>query len=274
MRLLATISSFVLAATMLAGQEKPAEAKPTAERETMEAAIIPVKTLTGDSFDRLVNMLRVFNVKYSADNKLRTILVYAPPDLVAQIRRVVEQLDRPGSEAAVGRNIEMTMTFLWCSTKAPAAEAALPKDLEPVARQLRAATPYKAIQVWETLPLHLQEGAVTEQSIRLPAVLSDVPSAVPTAQLAIRPESVIKKETGRYVRFDRLRIGFRIPYSTNPKREALNASPLIAQQFQFMDLGLNTAGDFKEGQKSVVGKIAGVDEESAVFVVIALQVLD
>jgi hypothetical protein len=263
MSLLAIISSSILAAAMLAGQEKPAEPKKEAEQGSMEAAIIPVKTLTGDSFDRLVNMLRVFNVKYSADNKLRTILVYAPKDVVAQIRRVVEQLDRPGSEAAVGRNIEMTMTFLRCSIKPSGSDAPIPTDLEPVVRQLRAATPYKEVKVWETLPLHLQEGKETNQSIRLPTVLPDIP-AVPTANIKISPESVIKKDAGRYVRFDRLSIGFRIPYATS-------RNPI---QFQFMELGLNTAGDFKEGQKSVLGKIAGVDEESAVFVVIALQVLD
>ena len=39
-----------------------------------------------------------------------------------------------------------------------------------------------------------------------------------------------------------------------------------------MDVGLNTSGDFKEGQKTVLGKI-GLDD-SAVFVVVALKLLD
>ena len=41
-----------------------------------------------------------------------------------------------------------------------------------------------------------------------------------------------------------------------------------------MDVGLNTAGDFMEGQKTVLGKVSGIDDESAVFVVISLKVLD
>ena len=77
-----------------------------------EAVIIPVKTLTGDSFDRLVRLLSVFHADYSADKNLRTIIVYAPKDVVEQMRKVVNELDRPGSEAAIGRNIDMTMTFL------------------------------------------------------------------------------------------------------------------------------------------------------------------
>ena len=40
------------------------------------------------------------------------------------------------------------------------------------------------------------------------------------------------------------------------------------------DVGLNTAGDLKEGQKTVLGKVSGVDDESAVFVVVSLQVLE
>ena len=94
---------------LLQAQDKPAEVKP---QEPREAVIIPVKTLTGDSFDRLVRLLGVFNAQYSADKNLRTILVYAPKDVVEQMRRVVAELDRPGSEAAIGRNIDMTMTFL------------------------------------------------------------------------------------------------------------------------------------------------------------------
>src|SRR4051812_27404014 len=111
MRILMTI---LLAAGFLQAQDKPAE---TVKPEPREAAIIPVKTLTGDSFDRLVRLLGVFNAQaqYSGDKNLRTIVVYAPKDVVEQMRKVVAELDRPGSEAAIGRNIEMTMTFLKCS---------------------------------------------------------------------------------------------------------------------------------------------------------------
>src|SRR5580765_4303499 len=99
---------------LLQAQDKPAEVKPL----PFEAVIIPVKTLTGDSFDRLVRLLGVFGARMNADKNLRTILVYAPNDVVEQMRKVVAELDRPGSEAAMARNIEMTMSFLRCSTKA------------------------------------------------------------------------------------------------------------------------------------------------------------
>jgi hypothetical protein len=40
-----------------------------------------------------------------------------------------------------------------------------------------------------------------------------------------------------------------------------------------MDLGLNTAGDFMEGQKTVLGRVSG-DDENSIFFVISLKVLD
>src|SRR5436190_8574751 len=103
MRLSNILLAVVLASNLLLGQDKPAEVK----QENFEAVIIPVKTLSGDSFNRLAKMLGVFNARYTYDDKLRTIIVYAPKDVVAQMRQVVDQLDRPGSDAAIGRNIEM-----------------------------------------------------------------------------------------------------------------------------------------------------------------------
>ena len=205
MHLPIVITIILFAASLLPAQEKP---------EPMEAVIIPVKTLSGDSFNRLAKLLSVFGAKFSADDKLRTIVVYASKDVVTQMRRVVEQLDQPGSEAAIGRNVEMTLTFLRCFMTTQADALPLPADLEPVEKQLRAATQYKNIQLWEMVPLHIQEGKETQHSFRLPGLLPGLPSAIATAQLRIRPEAVIRKDSGRYVRFDWMNINFKIPYAT------------------------------------------------------------
>ncbi len=247
-----TLMAILLAAGLLQAQDKPAETKP----EPPEAVIIPVKTLTGDSFDRLVKLLGVFGAHMSADSQLRTIVVYAPKDVIEQVRKVVNDLDRPGSEAAIGRNIEMTMTFLKCSTRLiQPPPAALPPDLEAVAKQLRAATQYKNIELLDVIPLHLQEGKDTEQSLRLPGSTSGI------ANVRIRPEAVGRRDQGRYVRFNTIRLNFRVPVGSGPN-------------FQFMDSVLNTSGDFMEGQKTVLGKVSSTEEDSAIFVVITLKVLD
>ncbi|HSP67481.1 MAG TPA: hypothetical protein VLN48_07125, partial [Bryobacteraceae bacterium] len=199
--------AILLAAGLLQAQDKPAE---VVKQEPREAVIIPVKTLTGDSFNRLVRLLGVFQAQMNADEKLRTIVVYAPKDIVEQMRKVVNELDRPGSEAAIGRNIEMTMTFLKCSVKAAGGSAAaLPADLEAVAKQLRAATQYKNIEVWDVVPLRLQEGKDTQQTLRLPG--SGPGEANSTANIQIHPESVTRKDQGRSVRFSQVQIRFQFP---------------------------------------------------------------
>jgi hypothetical protein len=266
MRLMPMIASFFVAAGLiLAADEKE---KVPEKTEGYEATIIPVKTLSGDSFNRLVRLLSVFGARYSFDDRLRTIVVYAPKDVVAQMRRVVEHLDQPGSEAAIGRNIELTLSFLRCYTNAPESTVALPADLEHVAKQIRAATQYKIVQLWDVVPIHLQEGKDTDHSFSLPKFRA-VPNVVPTAYIRMLPEAVTRKADGRYVRFSNLNISFKIPFATG-------AAPLqgAGQPYQMMDVGLKTAGDFKEGQKAVLGKISGIDDESAIFVVIALKIQD
>ncbi len=266
------LTMILLGAICVMGQETTGENKPDAKTGTEKAVIIPVKTLSGDSFNRLAKMLSVFNVRYVADDQLRTIVVYAKPEVVEQMRRVVEELDRPGSEAAIGRNIEMTMAFLRCSMKPQSESLSMPADLEAAARQLRAATQYKYIELWDIVPLRLQEGKVAEQNLRFPTSLPDAPSAITTANIRILPEAVTRKDSSRFVRFDYLKIGFRVPHATTSKTSGPN--PLVSTQFQYIDVRLDTSGDFKEGQKTILGKLSGVEDDSAIFVVISLKVLD
>jgi len=260
------LSILLIAAGLAFAQDKPAEPKPesraeTVKREPFEAEIIPVKTLTGDSFDRLMNLLSVFNAQVKGSATLRTIVVYAPKDVVAQMRRVVEQLDQPGSEAAIGRNIDMTLTLLRCSTKPPAADApALPLDMESVGKQLRNATQYKDIQLWDVLPLRVQEGKDTKESLRLPGANSGLPALT---DITIHPEAVYSKDKARYVRFSQVNMDFRIPYMTTN-----NSST------SFFAAALRTSGDFMEGQKTVVGKVSGTGDDDAIFAVIAFRILD
>jgi hypothetical protein len=88
-----------------------------------------------------------------------------------------------------------------------------------------------------------------------------------TAQLFLTPEAVSRKDSSRYVRFGQIRIGLRLPEALrNPKASEI--------QWGFTGVNLGTAGDFKEGQKSVLGKVSGTGDQSAIFVVISLRVLD
>ena len=76
MRLLTILTNIVLGSHALLAQEKPEEPK-DAKEVHQEAVIIPVKTLSGDPFNRLAKNAQRLQCRYVADDKLRTILVYA-----------------------------------------------------------------------------------------------------------------------------------------------------------------------------------------------------
>lgn len=266
MRLKTILIVAAMAATTLLGQNAADTKQPG--REGYEAKVIHVKTLTGDSFSRLRNMLNVFNVGITGDENLRTIIVYGPKDVVAQVEKVVAELDTPGSEAAIGRNIEMTLTLLRCSQKPSGNDAKLPEDMESVAKQLRAATQYKDIQLWDTIPLRLQEGKETTETMQLPGLTDPVTHERTLVSLRFNPEAATRKGDKWSVRFRRASMEFNMPMLTGTFKDG------SAPQYTYQRLGLDTTGDFLEGQKTVLGKISGADNDTTIFAVISLKVLE
>ncbi|MDE3194933.1 MAG: hypothetical protein KGN84_01210 [Acidobacteriota bacterium] len=250
--------TLLFAAGLLFAQEKAPE--PAAPAGPREAAIIQVKTLTGDSFDRLIRILSVFGVPYKGDSQLRTIVVYAPKDVVDQMRHVVEQLDQPGSEAAIGRNIDMTLTLLHCGGTARQSEDAVPSDTEAVLKQIRATTTCKDPRLWDTIPVRLQEGKRSSFETRLPGPAGNNQRAI--VNIAMQPDAVYRKDQARYIRFAGVTIELKVPITTG------------SNSWSWQNLSINTAGDFREGQKTVLGKVSGTGDDDSVFAVIALKVLD
>jgi hypothetical protein len=236
--------------------DKTADAAPAAPGQSNEAAIIPVKNLVGDSFNRLLNLLGVFNARYRGDADLGTIVVYGPHDVVAQMKQVIAELDKPGSVANLGHNIEMTLTFLRCSAPAAPGSESLPSDMQSVVKQLRATVSCPTAQVWDTVPMRLQEGKDALGNLDLPRPNPNMKKS--SVVIRMRPDAVFRREQARYVRFSRVDVTFR---STEPDG-------------RISDFSVNTAGDFMEGQKTVLGKVSGLNGEESIYSVIALKVLD
>lgn len=253
-----------IAAGLAFAQDKPAEQEKPAPQNAAPsvAEIIQVKTLTGDSFDRLLKLLSVFkDAHVQGDSQLRTIVVYAPKDVVDQMRHIVEQLDRPGSEAAIGTNIDMTLTLLRCTATPAAAPAPLPPSMESVARQLKTATSCKDVELWDAVPLRLQEGKDTHEDLVMPG--APHPGQFTSGQIDIHPEAVYRKDQARYVRFSKVDLSFRVPISNG-----------VGNQFSYQFVSLKTSGEFVEGQKTVVGKVSSAVEAESIFAVIELKVLN
>ncbi len=253
-----------LAILLAAGAMGYAAQEKTAPNEAnFESAVIPVKSLTGDSFKRLVSMLEVFrnSARVSADDRLRIVVVYGPGPTIAQMRKVVAELDKPGSEASVGRNIELEMTFLRCGGGEGQVRGPMTPAMEAVAKQLRAASLCKDVQVWDTMPMQLQEGKQASADTTLPVITPNEQAARPMVQTVVQVESVISKPSGRFVRFDKFNVQLRIPYTAKN----------FPSSVQYFSTGLVTSGEFKEGQKTVLGKISGSEPDGPVFVVVSFK---
>ena len=94
-----TMLTIALAAASLLRAQEKAPAGPPPE---MVSAVIPVKTLSGDAFERLCKLLDAFKVSFRADDRLRKILVYGPKGVVEQMKRVVQELDRSHGRRELG----------------------------------------------------------------------------------------------------------------------------------------------------------------------------
>jgi len=156
----------------------------------------------------------------------------------------------------LGHNIEMTLTFLRCSPSAASGSEALPSDMQSVVKQLRASVSCPSAQVWDTVPMRIQEGKDASGNLQLP--LTDQNGKRTSVAIRIRPDAVFRREQSRYVRFSRVDLTFKITDSRN----------------FVTDFSVNTAGDLMEGQKTVLGKVSGPTDNESIYSVVTLKVLD
>lgn len=244
-----------------------------------EASVIPVKSLSGDSFIALNNLLNTVFKDYriSGNQRLSVILVYAPQTVVEQVRRVVEQLDDPKSSVSLARNVDATLTLLRCSTAARAAATPLPGDLETTAKQIRAMTQYRSVELWDTVPLRLTERNRTEATVVLPRGAGQQPIR---GSLSVTMEAVRQKPAGRYITLSQVSGTFQESGGDKNPSQSITTASQVSAMFQESSpdkipaQSIVTAGDFLEGQKTVIGKMPGADDGEAIFIVVQLKVLD
>ena len=215
-----------------------------AQQTEMKNQIIEVKNVKAEQL-RSMAMPIFFNggsIGHTSDN--RYLIVQGSSDKIASVEALVRQFDVPP------RDIELTFHIIAASTQ-PNAEK-LPADLDPVLKQLRSAFVYQGYKLLETAFMRVREGDGGEVSGSLPG------NAIYQIRcLAAR----VSTGTPNVIRLDNLRIGGRFPVTTNAKGE-----------ISYVDTGINTSVDMKEGQKIVVGK--STVNDSAAFLVVSARVLE
>jgi len=194
---------------------------------------LPAKYVSPQS---LGNLLGPFgNMRISPVEQLKAITVRANPAMLAEVEKLVQRFDVPPPPV---QNIDITI-YLMSALGQPAA-GAVPPELEGVVKQLKSTFSYKGFQLIDTQVIRVRAGQGGEASGVVEGQSVDGNKAI--NQVKFRSASVSTDEKGRAIRIDGLKVGIKIPVVSG----GAGAGP---KQYQYLDTGINTDVDVREGQK-------------------------
>ncbi len=204
-------------------------------------------------------VLAAFGVPITADRNLKVLAVRGTPDLLDAIGEAIKRLDVPPS---IPHNIEMTVYMMMAAMK-DTSGIDVPKELDPVIKQMRLLFPYKEYRLVETALIRVRDGNGGSVSGMMPK-LSDSPAST-TYSLRVGSAGVGSETKDRAIRINNLRLDLKVPV----RRRAGDNN-----DYFMSDAAISTDVDIREGQKVVVGK-AGLDgSEGALILVLTAKVLD
>jgi hypothetical protein len=243
-----SIVLLLLAIPLAAQEEKKAEA-PKAEppvRPKVEKLFILKYADPG----RLANLLQIFGCCVTQSDSLHALAVTNFADTMPAIEDAIKRLDVPAAEP---QNIELTAYYVTGGNTEDTPNETLPKDLEPVVTQLKTTFPFKSYHLMDVLTLRCRAGQGGDTS----GVTAGPTARLPTStQLKVTSVGV----NGGVVRIDKLHAAVHLPVGE-------------PGSYQYMDLGVNSDVDIKEGQKVVVGRL-GINRDQALFVVLTARVVN
>jgi hypothetical protein len=199
--------------------------------------------------------------RVESDQMLKAVTITTRDNTVlSEVEQIIKRFDVPPPPVL---NVEVTI-YLMSALGTPSSSA-VPPELEPVVKQLKNTFSYKGYQLIDTEVMRVRAGREGEVS----GVVNGAPSvdgARTISQVKFRSASVSIDEKGRAIRIDGLKVGLRIPVP--------GSSPNIGQGFQYIDTGLNTDVDIREGQKVVVGKANMDGSDRASIVILTAKVVE
>jgi hypothetical protein len=222
------------------------------------------------------SVTRVFQLKYADPRSLSVLLsqyglVKSDQTLKAvtittrdntallEVEQIIKRFDVPPPPPPPVQNIDVTI-YLMSALGTPSS-GAVPPELEPVVKQLKNTFSYKGYQLIDTEVMRVRAGQGGEVS----GVVNGAPAVEGNktiSQVKFRSASVSTDEKGRAIRIDGLKVGLRIPVISGQK------------QFQYIDTGINTDVDIREGQKVVVGKANMDGSDRASIVILTAKVVE
>ncbi len=246
------IAVLLFALSLCAAAEEPAK---------QLARLVPLNHVTRDAAERLLAVFVGTPVKISVVNG--TVALSGPPDAVALVEEFIKKFDVP---PPAQKNIDVT-AYMLLGNQEETGDAASTPELAGVVKQLRSVFGFKSYRLLETMVVRSREGRGGEASgLMNPAQATADPSLKPLYQFKFNQSTLSTDDKGRSIHLDHVRFGGRIPIATSTKGGE--------SQYQYLDTGINTDVDLREGQKVVVGKASIGTANTSLFLVLTAKVVD
>ena len=206
--------------------------------------------------NQLANLLRAFG-SATVSVPLQSVTIQTPDaKAMSEVTQLIQRYDVPPPPVP---NIDVTIYLMSAlSTPTP---TAVPQELESVVRQLKSMLSYKGYQLIDTEVIRVRAGQGGEASA---VVDNKGPSGAKTiSQMKFRSATISTDEKGRAIRIDGLKVGIKLPVLTGK-----------GEEYQYIDTGISTDVDIREGQKVVVGKVNMDGADRASIVVLTAKVVE
>lgn len=220
------------------------------------------------SVSQIVDLLAFYPARIRGQADLRAIAVGTESEATMQaIEEAIKHYDVPRAGGASARNIELTVYLMLAGNEVKVGDA-VPLELEPVVKQLKTVFGYKDFQLLDTMLLRNREGLRGEAGGVINIDVPNPGTAVPVTRYDVdyQNATVTAGDKGNLIRIDNFRLNAKFPYAVSTQTNMT--------QFQFIDVGLRTNLDVREGQKVVVGKSKVDNLGRALIVVLTAKAVD
>lgn len=201
----------------------------------------------------LANVIMIFGGRVQPEPDLGVIGWTGPASMLPAVEAAIANLDvAPVPEP----NVELTVYFLMAAREG-GGTSGVPAALDGVAVQLKEVFGYDSVQLIETTAIRVRPGSGGKLNGFLPQRRGD--SIEARYEFYFRELKVTEDENGRSIRLDELRATIQTPRVVVENGEPTN---------RWVETGIRTDVDLREGQKAVVGKTTTEGGAEAIFVVV------
>lgn len=256
--LVAVLTIVALAATSAVAQETTTGLVPPTPTDDHDFVTQIFRVRYADVRD-LANIIHLFRGRAQPEPELGVIAWTGPPSLLPAVEAAIRSLDvAPVPEP----NVELTVYFLMATKEGPPSTS-VPADLDGVAVQLQEVFGYTSVRLIEVTAIRVRNGSQGKINGILPQRLADDREA--RYQFYFDKLHVTEDSSGRSIRLDRLNAGVQAPHNVVEGGQATT---------RYMQTGIQTDIDLREGQKAVIGKTSIEGGAETVFVVVTGTIVD